>query len=169
MSTRVRNVLLVVFWLALWGDVTIGNLVAAIAAIVLVLLLAPSGAPRPAVRLHPVAMARLAMSVTRSLVLSSLSVALAALRPTPDRLRAAIVAVPLERGSPLTTTILAQLIGLTPGTLTVSIDTVGDRSVLYVHVLGVDDLDGLRRQVKALEAQVLAAHTPVVTPGGTPS
>jgi multicomponent Na+:H+ antiporter subunit E len=165
MTQLVRAVLLLVFWIALWGEVSLGNVLSGIAVIVLVSVLAPAGRPARVVQLHPVAIVRLAAAMARALVVSSARVAVTSIRPTPERLRATIAEVPLVGGSPLTTMIVAQLIGLTPGTMTVGIESRDGRPVLYVHALGTDDVTALRRDVQELEARVLAAHTPVRGPG----
>jgi multicomponent Na+:H+ antiporter subunit E len=61
-------------------------------------------------------------------------------------MRPAIVAIPLDLRSPLAITLLAQMITLTPGTL--SLDVSSDRRVLYVHSMYVDDIDAFRRSIK---------------------
>jgi multicomponent Na+:H+ antiporter subunit E len=66
----------------------------------------------------------------------------------------AIVAIPLDVHSDVAITALANLIGMTPGTL--PIDVSDDRTVLYLHVMYVDDPDEIRREVKdGLERRVL--------------
>ena len=42
--------------------------------------------------------------------------------------------------------LLANLISLTPGTLSVDVST--DRSTLYIHAMNVDDPAALRREIK---------------------
>lgn len=70
------------------------------------------------------------------LVVSALRVSALVLRPDMKAaLRPAIVAVPLSVRSDAEITLLASLITLTPGTL--SVDVAEDRSVLYVHVLSL--------------------------------
>lgn len=61
-------------------------------------------------------------------------------------MRPAIVAVPLDLRNPLQITLLAQMITLTPGTL--SLDVSSDRRVLYVHSMYVDDIDQFRAGIK---------------------
>jgi multicomponent Na+:H+ antiporter subunit E len=54
--------------------------------------------------------------------------------------------------------LLANLITLTPGTL--SLDVSADRRVLYIHVMYIDDddLDSIRRSIKeGFERRVLEA------------
>src|SRR5690606_36438948 len=68
------------------------------------------------------------------LLASAIRVALIVLRPDMDKvIEPAIVAVPLTVQSDAQITLLANLITLTPGTL--SVDLSPDRSLLYVHTL----------------------------------
>lgn len=89
------------------------------------------------------------------LVVSSLRVAYDVLTPTLY-MRPAIVAVPLDVRSDLAITLLANLVSLTPGSLT--IDLSADRRTLYVHVMFVGgDVEDARRDIKEqLERRVAA-------------
>lgn len=74
------------------------------------------------------------------------------------RARPGVVAVPLSLDDDAAITVLANLISLTPGTL--SLDVTDDRRVLYVHTmyLGPDGADGTRRQIQdTLERRVREA------------
>ncbi|MBW2487296.1 MAG: Na+/H+ antiporter subunit E, partial [Deltaproteobacteria bacterium] len=62
------------------------------------------------------------------------------------QMRAAIVAIPLDAESDLEITVLANLITLTPGTL--SLDVSPDRKTLYVHAMHVDDVEEFRQDIK---------------------
>ncbi len=67
-----------------------------------------------------------------------------------------VVAIPLDARTDAEITMLANLITLTPGS--VSLDLSDDRSVLYVHAMYIDggDVEAYRRSVKAgLERRVL--------------
>lgn len=76
------------------------------------------------------------------LMASAVRVAFVVLHPDlKSVLKPAIVAVPLTVKSDAEITLLANLITLTPGTL--SVDVSKDRSVLYVHALSMDDADAL--------------------------
>ncbi len=86
------------------------------------------------------------------LVLANLRVARAVLSLRP-KLAPAVVAIPLEAHSDLSVTLLANLITLTPGSLTLDIST--DRSVIYIHTMQAEDLDQVRLDIKELEARVL--------------
>lgn len=84
----------------------------------------------------------------------------------PDSLRAplapasyvcpGVVAIPLDARTDVEITLLANLITLTPGSL--SLDLSEDRRVLYVHAMYIDggDVEAYRRSVKeGLERRVL--------------
>lgn len=88
---------------------------------------------------------------------SAVRVALVVIRPDINKVvRPAIVAVPLSLTSDYEITILANLITLTPGTL--SVDVSADKKLLYVHALYMDDreamiadiVNGFERKVKAV-------------------
>lgn len=71
------------------------------------------------------------------LLASAVKVAFVVLHPDlKSALKPAIVAVPLTVKSDAEITLLANMITLTPGTLTV--DVAADRSVLYVHTLTLE-------------------------------
>ena len=89
------------------------------------------------------------------LMASAVRVALVVLRPDMSKvMQPAIVAVPLSVKSDLEITILANLITLTPGTL--SVDLSPDRSVLYVHALNMGDREAMIAEIKnGFEKKVL--------------
>lgn len=60
--------------------------------------------------------------------------------------RPGIIAVPLDVRSDLGITLLANLISLTPGSL--SLEVSPDRRVLYVHVMFIDDAESERSNIK---------------------
>lgn len=60
--------------------------------------------------------------------------------------RPAIIAVPLDVDKDVDIMLLANLISLTPGTL--SVDVSADRTTLYVHAMNVTDPEALRREIK---------------------
>ena len=74
---------------------------------------------------------------------------------TPSHIsRPGIVGVPLDASSDMEILLLANLISLTPGTL--SIDLAEDRSILYVHVMFLDDAERACREIKeGLERRIL--------------
>ena len=79
------------------------------------------------------------------LILANLKVTIDVLTPK-HRMQPVIVAVPLDAKSDFEITLLANLITLTPGTL--SLDISEDKKVLYIHSMYVSDPDEFRAQIK---------------------
>jgi multicomponent Na+:H+ antiporter subunit E len=79
-------------------------------------------------------------------VKSNIAVTRAVLAPKLD-LDPGIVAIPLDLKSDAGITTLANLITLTPGTVT--LDVSSDRKTLYIHAFSVGDVEALRRDTKA--------------------
>lgn len=158
---------LLVVWVALWGEVSVANVVSGVVVAVLVTTLFRSGSAGGH-RLRPIGALRLGASVFADLVVSTWRVVVAVLRPTPDRVHAEVIEVSLRSRSPLVCTLVANAITLTPGTMTVDLDPQSSR--LRVHVLGRVDHDEFRASVRALEDRVLAAvgNGPVHTADGRP-
>lgn len=87
------------------------------------------------------------------LVLSNLTMAAEVLAPRPRR-RPGVVAVPLDAETDLEIAVLACLITLTPGTLSLGVSD--DRRTLYVHAMFIEDPDALRESIKSgFERRVL--------------
>ena len=96
---------------------------------------------------------RLLAHFVSELVVSGLQVAWLAVQPRL-RLRPGFIAYPLTVTSDAQITLLANLITLTPGTL--SVDVSGDRRVLYIHALDIADKEALVGRIAAgFETQVL--------------
>jgi multicomponent Na+:H+ antiporter subunit E len=89
----------------------------------------------------------------RELFKANLRVAWDVITPT-HHMRPAVIAVPLDAKTEGEIALVANLISLTPGTLTLDISS--DHRVLYIHVMYLDDLDEVRAQIKDFEARVLA-------------
>ena len=91
-------------------------------------------------------MASLGLFFLREVILSAVSVAAWVLRPNAaTAMSPAIIAFPLTVSRDLEIALLANLITLTPGTL--SIDVSDDRKILYVHALDCRDLVLLKKQI----------------------
>lgn len=88
---------------------------------------------------------RLAGLFLLELVLSAVRVARDTLSPSMP-FRPAIIALPLEVKDEVEIMLLANLISLTPGTLSLDVST--DRSTLYIHAMDVDDPDELRAEIR---------------------
>ena len=91
--------------------------------------------------------------LVKEMILGALRVAWLALQPR-IRLRSAFVSYPLTVTSDVQITLLANLITLTPGTL--SVDVSDDRRTLLVHALDVADEAALIGRIAAgFETKVL--------------
>lgn len=89
----------------------------------------------------------------RELVLGAVQVALLVVRPRLE-LHPAVIAYPLTVTTAAQITLLANLITLTPGTL--SVDVSDDRRTLFIHVLDLADRERLIGRVAAgFESKVL--------------
>lgn len=176
--TILQIVLLTVVWAALQGSFGIGNLLlgAVLAGAVLRLsrpvlrgedtpeIRTVRGPPRPLRRAWRVLV--LLLVFLRELTESALQVAWYTLQPTLQ-IRPGIVAYPLDVQTGREITALANLISLTPGTL--SLDVAPDRSHLYVHSISVETEDGrevIRGIKTSLEKHVSRALGP--GPGQVP-
>jgi multicomponent Na+:H+ antiporter subunit E len=152
-----KAIALLVIWMALWGEVSVANLVSGVVLVGLLAVLFP-GTQGYGHRLRPLGALRLVRAVLWSLMVSTWRVALAVLRPTPDRVRAEVVSVPLITRSPLVAAVVANSITLTPGTMTVDVDLT--ELTIQVHVLGRIDHEEFRRSIVALEQLVIGAVGP---------
>lgn len=139
------NLALAILWAMAQGNVTLLSLTSGFLVGMLVLhLVGPVlGDARYAVRfLRAVA---LVVFFLKELVVSSVRVAIDVLRPT-FTMRPAIIQVPLDVTGDIEITLLANLISLTPGTL--SVDVSDDKAHLYVHAMYGDDPDVVIRSIK---------------------
>lgn len=154
MSTTVIALLLALSWLAMTGSVTIANFLFGLALSCLALLLVRGrveGRQMP----RPGRIALLALLFFRELALSAWRVAVLVLKPKID-ITPAIFAYPLRVKTDLEITLLANLITLTPGTL--SVDVSEDRQILYVHAIDCPDADAARRDIAdGFERHILEA------------
>jgi multicomponent Na+:H+ antiporter subunit E len=87
------------------------------------------------------------------LLLANLRVAHDVVTP-PLYARPGVIAIPLEARTAVEVTLLANLLTLTPGTL--SLDVSDDGRVLYLHAMFIDDPERFRRRIKdGLERRLL--------------
>jgi multicomponent Na+:H+ antiporter subunit E len=87
------------------------------------------------------------------LIISNLRVAYDVLTPRA-RARPGVLAIPLNATSDAEITMLANLITLTPGS--VSLDISSDRRFLYLHAMYIDEVDQYRESIKkSFEQRVL--------------
>lgn len=157
MSFAATVAILAIVWAAVTGALTLPNLVlgTVIGALVLIVLrdrFRSRGRVGRALRILS-----LALLFLKELMLSAISVAIWTLRPNPaSTMSPAIIAFPLTVKRDLEITLLANLITLTPGTLT--IDVSADKTLLYVHALDCRDPAALKRQIaEGFEKRIIEA------------
>ena len=150
-----RSLALLVMWVALWGEVSVANVASGVVVVALVHWLFAENLATTH-RLRPWNALKLATFVGRSLVVSSMKVALAVVAPTPRRTSTQVLTVPLALGSRFVGAIVANFITLTPGTMTLELD---ESLTLHVHVLGDVDPEAFRREILDLERRVASAVT----------
>jgi multicomponent Na+:H+ antiporter subunit E len=137
---------LALIWATITGNFTALNLIlgASVGAVTALLLRNWLARPLALRRLRRIT--SLAVLFLWELIVSAVRVASIVVRPNlKASLRPAIVAFPLTVKSDADITLLANLITLTPGTL--SVDVADDRSVLYVHVLDLVSRDQLIAEI----------------------
>lgn len=149
------NLLIMLGWAAASGDFSSGGLAAGFLVGFAALWMARGlfGADR----YHARAFAAVGLGLTflRELAVSSVQVAAVVLNPF-SRPKGGFLTVPLDARSDVEIMLTANLISLTPGTLTV--DVAADRSALTVHALSAENPDATAAAIKAsLERPVLAA------------
>jgi multicomponent Na+:H+ antiporter subunit E len=154
MSAFAWNILLALIWVAVSGDVSGGNLLIGfvLGYVILGITLRELPAFAAYVRRVPKIL-MFALFFLRELLKANLRVAWDVVTPT-HHMRPAVIAVPLDARTEGEIALVANLISLTPGTLTLDISS--DHKVLYIHVMYLDDLDEVRAQIKDFEARVLA-------------
>lgn len=80
----------------------------------------------------------------KELIVANVRVAIYTVSPL-STLKPGILAIKVSEMSDVELTILANVVTLTPGTLT--IDLSDDKSVLFVHFMSIDDADALRAEI----------------------
>ena len=141
------TLVLPIIWMALTGQFTLTNFVTGfvISAVCLWLITSPTKLPFAKMMVRLLRFMGFMVFFLWEVLMANLRVAWEVITPK-HHMQPAIVAIPLAAQSDLEITILANVITLTPGTL--SLDVSPDRKTLYVHTMYVDDVDAFRRDIK---------------------
>jgi multicomponent Na+:H+ antiporter subunit E len=155
MNFIVMTVLLVAAWLAVTGSFTVPNsILGLVLALISLWLVREHLAPRR-VPLRPVRVLLLALLFFYELLKSAWTVAILVLSPRMDP-KPGIFAYPLRVESDFEIALLANLITLTPGTL--SVDVSDDRRTLYVHAIDCSDPEDTKRGIaEGFERRIMEA------------
>jgi multicomponent Na+:H+ antiporter subunit E len=155
----VRNwpgiLLLTLAWLGLTGSWTPANTVLGLALSLLASSFAREQRRRREITLRPLRIAGLALVFLYELLISGLRVARLVLSPRME-LKPGIFAYRLKVDRNFEISLLANLITLTPGTL--SVDVSDDRKILFVHAIDCSDPERTRRDIaEGFERRILEA------------
>lgn len=147
MRTRfLLNILLTFVWVALTGSFSFNNFLFGFALSFGILwIISSSVGGRPKYFLVPFQLVGFVFFFLFELIKANIQVAYDVVTPT-FYMKPAIVRVPLDVQSDLEITLLANLISLTPGTL--SLDVSDDKKVLYLHAMFVKDEEQFIRDIK---------------------
>lgn len=139
------NVLLALIWAALNGEFSVINLIEGfvLGYAVLWLMKPVIGTSEYFAKVEK--SLGLVFFFLKELIVANFTVAYYVLAPR-DRMRPAVQAIPLEPAKDISITLLANMITLTPGTL--SLDVSPDRKYLFIHNIGVTDVEESRKQIK---------------------
>lgn len=153
MTLFFANILLALIWAAMTGAISMSNLViGSIIGYLVLLILRPILGPSAYFYKLPQTL-RFIVYFFKEMLVSSLRVGYDVITPTHYN-KPGIVAIPLDAKTDIEITLLANLISLTPGTL--SLDLSPDRSILYIHAMFAADPDRLRSDIKGhLEKRLL--------------
>lgn len=149
------NVVLAISWAALIGNFTLANAVIGFAIGYAALWIASPLYRRSTYFRRVLRIMRLIALFIYELIVSSVRVAWDVITPT-HLSQPGVIAVPLDVTTDEEILLVANLISLTPGTL--SLDVSADRRTLYVHAMFVDDPEALRQELKTgMEQSVIEA------------
>jgi multicomponent Na+:H+ antiporter subunit E len=156
MSLYVVQLLFVAVWLAVTASLTLANIIFALIVSTLALWLIRHQLPGG--RNHWLRLGRvlsLVLLFFKELALSAWKVAVMVTRPKLD-VQPGIFAYPLTVTTDFEITLLANLITLTPGTL--SVDVSPDRKMLYVHAIDCSDIETAKNDIKnGFEKKIMEA------------
>lgn len=149
------NIALTLMWIGLTGSVDLTSIITGFLLSSGVLFLVYRSDPRGSQYFSkPVQVLGFLIYYLEELVRSNIIIAIDILTPQ-HLMKPGILAIPLEARTDFEITLLANLISMTPGTL--SLDVSEDRKTLFVHAMYIEDADALRREIKEkLEKRVLA-------------
>jgi multicomponent Na+:H+ antiporter subunit E len=148
-------VLLVTIWVLAWGALTWANVLSGVVVATALLVAVPDvrrASHPPTVR--PLPAARLVARMLRDVTASNVQLA-AEVLTRGSGVATGVVRVPLAGCSDEIVTIVASLVAMTPGTMPIEVRR--DPTVMYVHVLHLDDPERVRRSIWSLRDQVVQA------------
>lgn len=148
---------LTLVWMTLWEVASWANLAGGLVAAVAILYLLPPRGEISPVGFRPLRVVKLVLYFLWQLLMASVLVAWQVLNPR-SRIRPAVVSVQAQSRVVGIVTSVANMVSLTPGTLTLEVDE--ETMTLYIHVLHLDSFEKTRASVLRLEELTLDAFPP---------
>lgn len=159
---------LVLVWVMLWGDISLGTVVAGALLGMLVLVVFPMPQVSLGLRIRPWPFLILTTRFLWDIVTASVQVAYQVTAPWVHP-RSHFLKVQLTTTHDLFRTLNAEMCSLVPGTLVVDVDP--ETGILLLHVLDADDagLKRMEQHVLAQERRLLRALAATPSPSGSSS
>jgi multicomponent Na+:H+ antiporter subunit E len=153
MNILLLNLLLAFAWTFLTGNLDFENFFAGVIIGYFILLIGRKSLDRQSYFKRLPKIALFILYFFKELIKANLLVAYDILTPR-DYMKPGIIAFEMSAKTDLEITLLANLITLTPGTL--SLDTSNDNKVLFIHSMYLDDVDEFKESIKnGLEKKLL--------------
>lgn len=150
---------LVIVWILLWGEFSIANVLSGLVVSILIVIGSGIGSPSKTepderARVSPIHLVLFAFFVLVKLIQSNLALARVVMTPG-NRIRSGVLAIELHTDQPLVMITVANVITLTPGTMT--LESKGSPATLYINVLQLHDVEAVRRDVEDIELRAVKA------------
>jgi multicomponent Na+:H+ antiporter subunit E len=153
MQAFVWNLILAVFWAFATGGISLASLTVGFGVAFIAIFLTQRAIGAEAYSRRFVQLLRLLVFFVRELIVANVRLAYDIITPR-HYMRPAVVAIPLTVGTDDEITLLANLISLTPGTLSLHVSE--DRKFLYIHSMYTRDADAIREEIReGLEKRIL--------------
>ncbi|WJR67691.1 Na+/H+ antiporter subunit E [Neorhizobium sp. CSC1952] len=155
MTTFLLSLVFAFVWVAITGSATLHNLILGFALSTLSLWIVRGEVGTRGYWRRLGRILSLLALFLKELALSAWKVAVLVMRPRMD-LKPGIFAFPLTVDRDFEITLLANLITLTPGTL--SVDVSEDRKTLFVHAIDCSDIEATKRDIaNGFERKIMEA------------
>lgn len=153
MKMFLSNIILAFGWAALSGSIDQVNLIIGFVIGYLILGTMSVGHKEPSYFRKVGQMIGFMVLFFKEVMVSTLRITYDVLTPT-NYMKPGVIAVPIDATTDAEIALLANVITLTPGTL--SLDVSDDRKFLYIHAMYIDDPEALRLEIKdGLEKKLL--------------
>jgi multicomponent Na+:H+ antiporter subunit E len=139
------NIILALAWISLTGQFTVVNFMIGFLLGFILMWLAQRATGSLKYFYKAIQVIRFVIFFIWELLLANIRSTYYVLAPR-HKLRPGIVAIPLDLDNDAEITLLANLITMTPGSL--SLDVSNERCTLYVHVIHIDDVEKYRASIK---------------------